>query len=273
MKITISIFFLFFTTLIFCQENCFAYLENSPERKACELCDEALKHQQGSKESQLIFDKAIAIGPNFAWSYYQKSVPYLKRGFLNEGLQILNKAVKLKPLEYLCYRGYWYWQYKNYDLCIKDLETYYALPKAYLQFTPGGEKDMRLILGLAYAKNKNLEKGIKIIEDYIAQFKTEGDIGFSDYHTLAMIYTLNNQNDKAIKTMAKQLAINQDIPDSYYYLGLAYKQKSEFKNAIIYFKKALLKFKAASYYNNPNAGFRVYLEDVINEIDALKNKY
>ena len=271
MKIIINTVLFLFSALIFGQENCFIYPEKSPEREACELCDEAITHKQGSKESQLIFDKAIAIAPNFAWSYYQKSVPFLKRGFLHDGLQILNKAVELKPLEYLCYRAYWYWQYQNYDLCIKDLETYYALPKAYLQFTPGGEKDMRLILGLAYAKNNNYKKAIKTIEECLATYQSEDDIGLSDYHTLAILYLHNKQYDKVIEMMKKQFTVNKDIPDSYYYLGLAYKGKSEFKDAKIQFNNALLKFQETNYYTNPNAGFRAYFIDVQKEINNLNN--
>ena len=144
----------------FAQPNCFIYPEGSGEREACELSYKAIEYPQGSRASQELFDEAIAIGPKYAWAYYEKSVPYFKRGFLNKGLQILNKAIELEPREYLCYRAYWYWQYKNYALCIADLESYYKLPKAYLQQTPGGDKDMRLILGLAYAKQGELQKAI-----------------------------------------------------------------------------------------------------------------
>jgi len=271
MKIIIKTLFFLFSALIFSQENCFIYPEKSPERKACELCDKAITYQQGSKESQLIFDEAIATAPNFAWSYYQKAVPFLKRGFLYEGLEILNNAVELKPLEYLCYRAYWYWQYQNHNLCIKDLETYYALPKAYLQFTPGGEKDMRLILGLAYAKQNNYKKAIKTIEDCIATYKTEDDIGLSDYHTLAILYIKIKNYNKAIETMNMQFTVNKDIPDSYYYLGLAYKGKLNFKEAKIQFNKALLKFQEDNYYSNPNAGFKAYKIDVETEINTLNS--
>lgn len=271
MKIIITSFFLLLSISLFGQVNCFIYPEKSPEREACELCDEAIKHQQGSKASQQIFDKSIAISPNFAWAYYEKSVPFLKRGFLHKGLQILNKAVELEPIEYLCYRAYWYWQYQNYDLCIKDLETYYELPNAYLQFTPGGGKDMKLILGLAYAKNNNYKKGIETLESCIATYKSEDDVGLSDYHTLGVLYLHTKQYDKAIEMMKKQFTINKDIPDSYYYLGLAYKAKSDFKEAKIQFNNALLKFQNGNYYSNPNAGFRAYLADVKAAIKSLDN--
>lgn len=265
--ITCLIFFTMSSTFSYSQVNCYIFPEGSSERLACELCDEAIKQIQGSKESQQIFDKAIAIGPNFAWAYYEKSVPYLKRGFLLEGLNILNNAVKLKPLDYLCYRAYWYWQYRNYELCIQDLEVYYKQPKAYTQFTPGGEKDMRIILGLAYAKTGNYSKGIKTITECLKNYDSEDDFGFADYHSLGMLYVKNQQYDEAIATLNKQLLINKDLAGTYYYLGLAYLGKYNKTEAKNQFEKAILKLNDAGRYYNANAGFNVYLSDVE---DALK---
>ncbi|GAA3519819.1 hypothetical protein GCM10022393_37540 [Aquimarina addita] len=267
MKVTLIISLLLYNILCYGQDNCFIYPEGSGNRKACELSYKAIELSQGSKESQLIFDAAIAIGPEYAWTYYEKSVPYFKRGFLTQGLHILNKAVKLKPLDYLCYRAYWYWQYQNYNLCIQDLETYYSLPKSYQQFTPGGEKDMRLILGLAYAKNNKYAKAIKTIEDCINSYESEDDIGLADYHSLGILYLKNKQYDNAINTLTKQLAIYDMIPDSYFFLGLAYKGVSDFKQAQVQFNQALIMFKDDQRYPNPNAGFRIYASDVEKEID------
>jgi len=266
-KIILILSFFIFSQKGFSQVNCYIYPEGSGERKACELCDEAIKHKQGSKESQLLFDKAIAIGPKFDWAYYEKSVPYFKRGFLIEGLKILDKAIKLNPRDYLCYRAYWCWQYKNYDLCIKDLETYYAMPRAYIQFTPGGEKDMRIILGLAYAKTGNYTKGIKTMLTCINSYKSLEEAGLADYYSLGMLYVMNKQYDEAINTFEKQIIVNKYLAETYYYLGLAYKAKSKTTEANKQFKKALLQFKANNRYLNINAGFRVYLADIEKELN------
>ena len=96
MKKVILITFIVNMTFSFAQTNCFIYPEGSGERKACELSYKAIEYRQGSKESQILFDSAIAVGPKFAWAYYEKSVPYFKRGFLHEGLQILNKAIEFR---------------------------------------------------------------------------------------------------------------------------------------------------------------------------------
>jgi len=254
----------------YAQPNCFIYPEDSGERKACELSYKAIEYQQGSEASQKLFDEAIAIGPKFAWAYYEKSVPYFKRGFLHKGLQILNKAIELEPREYLCYRAYWYWQYKNYQLCIQDLEQYYNLPKIYPQLTPGGDKDMRIILGLCYWKNGNTKKGIQTILDCINSYESEDDIGYTDYQTLGMLYVLNQQYENAIEALNRQLKINKDIADTYYFLGLAYKEISNNTEALMQFEKALNKFNEPNRFRNINAGFQVELADIKQELEALK---
>ncbi|MEO1033651.1 MAG: hypothetical protein AAFX55_19865 [Bacteroidota bacterium] len=203
----------------FAQPNCNIYSKNDPKRKACELSNEAIKYRQGSRKSQELFDSVIAMAPDFAWAYYEKSVPYFKRGFLNKGLKILNKALEINPLDYLCYRAYWYWQYKNYELCIEDLETYYALPKAYYQSTPGGEKDMRIILGLAYAKIGNFKKGIEVINDCLSTNETKIDFGYADYLSLGMLYFFNTEYDKAKFALKKQLLIIENTAEAYYFLS------------------------------------------------------
>ncbi len=250
----------------FAQPNCFVYPEESGERKACELSYKAIEFQQGSKESQMLFDEAIAMGPKFAWAYYQKSVPYFKRGFLYEGLQLLNEAVALEPITYLSYRAYWYWQYRNYALCIQDLEQYYALPKAYMQHTPGGEKDMRILLGLAYAKIGKYAKGIEILKACINDHESEDYVGLADYHSLGVLYVLNKQYEKAIEVLEKQLTVLEDMADTYYYLGLAHKGLSNLKEANIQFNKSLEIFDKQNRFRNTNAGFIVYPSDVKHEL-------
>ncbi len=266
MKTAVLVSFLIVISYSYAQPNCYIYSKGSDEKKACDLSYKSRQYQQGSKEKQQLFDSIISIGPKYAWAYYQKSVPYFKRGFLHEGLQILNKAIALEPLEYLCYRAYWHWQYQNYKLCIQDLETYYALPKAYIQFTPGGEKDMKVILALSYAKLGNYDQGKQTLLKLINGYEDEIDIGLSDYHTLGMIFVFNKEYEKAIITLKKQLAINDDIADTYYFLGLAYSGLSDKIEATKQFNNALLKFNYKYRYRNSNAGFSVYVSDVENEI-------
>jgi len=271
MKNHIFVLFVLVTGLHYGQGNCWVYPENSGERKACELSYKAIEHAQGSKESQELFDEAIAIGPNYTYAYYEKSVPYFKRGFILEGLKYLNQAIQLEPLNYLPYRAYWYWQYKNYNLCITDLERFYNEPNSYNEFTPGGEKNMKLILGLAYAKTKRYEKAIQIIEDYI-KFAIDDDyLGISDYHTLGVIYFKNKAYNKAISAFNNQKKINSNLAETYYYLGLIHKRQNDLQEAKLHFNKALLKMNDEARYYNINSGFPIYELQIIKEIENLKS--
>lgn len=268
MKYKLSILGLLVNISLFGQGNCNIYPEGSGEREACLLSHKSIEFQQGSKESQMLFDEAISIGPNYAWAYYQKSVPYLKRGFLTEGLSILNKAVVLQPLDYLSYRAYWYWQYKNYELCVKDLKIYYSLPKAYIQFTPGGEKNMKNILALAYAKINNYDEAIKILEEHINEYKSIKDVDLTDYHTLGVLYYQTDQFKKSIIALNKQLSIIE-MSDTYYFLGMAYSQDDNHAKAIEYLTMAIQNYNTPNKYVNSNAGFPVYLSDIKKSLEDI----
>ena len=80
----------------------------------------------------------------------------------------------------------------------------------------------------------------------------------------------NKQYDEAIKVLKKQLTINKDIADTYYYLGLANKEKSNKSEAKKQFNNALIKLKDKNRYYNTNAGYNVYESDIQVEIDNLQ---
>lgn len=253
------------------QGNCLLYPEGSGERKACEMCTNSGHLKQGSREKQRLFDKAIEIGPNYAWSYYQKSIPYFKRGFVLEGMQLLNKAVELAPTDHLCYRAYWHFQNRNYELCLKDLERYYTLVgEDAIAFTTGGDMDMRLIRAMCYAKLGDTEKGIDVAQRYI-DLKAEDDFYDPvDFHILGMLLVLNNQYDQGIKLLTKSASLTPDYPDTYYYLAIAYMKKGRYNQALKQLRKGKQTFSSRSHLRNGYFAFRVYLSDIerlIKEID------
>lgn len=273
MKKIIYLIFLCFSTVIYSQGNCLLYPEGSNERKACELAYQGKTLKQGSKASQMMFDSILKLNPNYAWAYMEKSVPYFKRGFILEGLQLLDKAVELEPRFHLTYRAYWHFQNRNYKLCIKDLERYYKLPNAFIyELSPGGDKDMRILLGMAYAKLGDLKKGIQTLEDCLKSYKREDDFGLADYHVLGMLYVKNKQYEKALEAFKNQLKITEDYPDTYHYMGLAYKALNKPEEAKIQFEKAKDKFLDDYHIRNGYLCFKVYYLDVIKEIEALADK-
>lgn len=263
MKNTLVILIITFTSLAYSQGNCLLYPEGSDARKACRLAQTTGELTQGSRESQIRFDSIIALNPNYAWAYFEKSVAYLKRGLIIKGLQLLDKAVELDPKSHLCYRAYWYFQNRNYDMCIKDLERYYAIPNAYIyELTPGGDKDMRILLGMSYAKKGNIKKGIKTIENCIMSYRDESDIGYTDYHILGLLYLKDGNPEKALEIFQKQLKMTEDFPDTYYYQGLAYLKLNQPKKTKLALEKALSTFKNPNRMGNGYYCFRAYPKDV-----------
>lgn len=224
------------------QGNCSAFAEGSKERLACEYGTKAIQFKQGSKASQLLFDSAIAVNPDYAWAYYEKSVPYLKRGLLNEGMLLLNKAVALDPLSYLTYRASWFFQHKSFEYCKTDLETFYAMEGSYPKSTPGGALDMRVILGLTYAHLGSNQKAIELVREVINSYPSEDHLGPYDYHTLGVLYLNNGQYPEAQEALLKSIERNEQFADSYYYLASVAEQLGDLKEAQGYIRESLLRY-------------------------------
>ena len=235
------------------QGNCLIYSAESGERRACELSYQAIEYPQGSRMSQMLFDSAIAVGPNYAWAYYQKSVPYFKHGLLHEAIQLLNKAVELEPKSYyLCYRAYWYFSHQSYEACIKDLEKYYFEYQQPIEFTPGGDMEMRLLLGLSYARIGDVKKGINIISDCINSYESKDYLGIYDYYILGSLYFEDGQFVEAAKILEQQLSVNPNFADTYYYLGIIKKGQGKNVEARKLFEMAKTRFigKESGYTRN-----------------------
>ncbi len=247
------------------QGNCLVFPENSGERKACELSYLAVEESQGSKESQALFDKAIQIGPNYAWAYYEKSVPFFKRGMFAEGVSLINKAIELEPQNYLFYRAYWYFYQRSYEFCIQDLEQLYSVHQPSYVTTPGGELEMRLLLAMAYAQSGNVSKGIDWILHLMDKYKDQPQLkGFYDHFCLGVLYYKNNQFDLAESELEKQLIVDDTFADTYHYLGLIKEKQAEKKIAEGYFKQAMARMNKEHQGHSINlfTEFNVNKEDV-----------
>lgn len=255
----------FYCTMLTGQGNCLVFDEDSGERLACELSHRASEYKQGSKESQLLFDHAIRLGPDYAWAYYQKSVPFFKRGMFAEGVSLINKAIELEPRNYLYYRAYWYFYNRSYEYAIKDLEALYVTHQSTYNTTPGGELEMRLILAMAYAQSGNVPKGIEWIKDLMGKYQNQPHLkGVFDHFCLGVLYYHNKQLNLAKAELDKQLEVDDKFADTYYYLGLIYEQLSDQNLANQNFREALSKMNRENggYSMNIFEAFNVSIKDV-----------
>ncbi len=237
------------------QGNCLIYPENSDERKACEYGYKAIQYKQGSRESLQLFDTAIVLNPNYAWAYYEKSVAYFKRGYLNEGMNLLNKAVELDPLSHLTYRAYWYFNHNSYELCKADLERFYSMPNAYQKYTPGGGIDMRVFLGLAYSELGMKQEAINAVEKALRSYPSDDFIGVFDFHILGVLYLKNEQHILAERNLLKSIDKVENFASTYYYLGLTADKLGKRDEAVSYFNKAINLFESISLDYSGYSGY------------------
>lgn len=237
-----SIFF-FLASETFAQGNCELFMKGSAERQACEYSYLSNEFHQGSRKSQQYLDSAIAVCPSFAWPYMEKSVPYFKRGLQHRGIIFLNKAVELDPASYLCYRASWFFEYQNYEQCIADLERYYALPNAAIQFTPPGDMNMKLVLGISYARIGKYKQAVELLSACIAENQKNNLLGMYDFHALGVVQYMQGNIPAAIHSLRRQLSFYKHIPDSYYYLGLALQKTGDHQEASENFSEALKKIE------------------------------
>lgn len=231
-----------FGSKISAQGNCEAMAEGSKEQRACHYGTRAIEFKQGSRESLLLFDSAIAVNPDYAWAYYEKSITFLKRGHLTKGMRLLNKAVELDPLSYLTYRAYWFFQHKSFAYCQADLERFYAMEDSYQQNTPGGALDMRIVLGITHAHTGAVPKAIELVNTVITSYPSEDYAGPYDFHTLGVLYLKNGQHTEAREALLKSLNRNEQFADTYYYLALVAEQAGGTAEAINYLNEALLRY-------------------------------
>lgn len=232
-----------FGNKITAQGDCSLFAKDSKERLACDYATKAVKFKQGSRESQLLFDSAILANPEYAWAYYEKSVPYFKRGFLSEGMEILNKAVALDPLSYLTYRAYWFFQHESFEHCRIDLERFYSMEGSYPKSTPGGALDMQIVLGIIYAHLGDNQKAIELVSKTINAYPSQDYLGPYDNHTLGVLLLNNGQLREAREVLLESITRNEQFADSYYYLALIAEKLGDLKEAKHYIKESVLRYQ------------------------------
>jgi len=236
------------------------------------LSYEAISYPQGSQESQKLFDQAIHVAPNYAWAYYEKSVPFFKRGMLSDGIWLINKAIELEPQNYLYYRAYWYFYNRSYDLCIRDLEELYSVHRASFTTIPSGEIEMRMLLAMSYAHTGNISKGIDWIQNLMATYQDHPHLrGTYDHFIFGALYFHDKQYELSEVELNNQIEADSRFADTYYYLGLIFRDRSENKKALEFFNKSLgiLSGKLPGHCINFFTEFNVSQHMVTRELEQL----
>jgi tetratricopeptide (TPR) repeat protein len=271
MKI-LNLLLLFSQMSVLSQINCTIY-KDSLCKRACEIATNAGEKDQGSKESQEMFDQAIEMCPNFDYAYSEKSVPHLKRGDFIAWKKLIDKAVQINPKDNLGYRGWCKYQFlRDYKGALSDLERLDSLNEYDIGYSKNGDYHLRIVIALCYKGLGNKSKAISLIKKQLAD-KKYSPFNY-DYFHLGVLYYEIGDYPNAINFLKKQIANANYFAETYYYLGLAYKKSKNLelctrnlRTAENFYAKGF--FMRDSYTNQMD---KVFLADVINEINALINQ-
>lgn len=218
MKRIVLLLLIYTLTTSYGPPNCNLYSGDCKD--ACILAEKAIQYGQGSKPSQLLFDQSISKCPTFDYSYYEKSVPYAKRGQIVEWKQMIDQAVKLDPTEHLATRGWYHFFFlNNYEAAIKDLEELDRLKEGDLGTTGDAIYHLNILRGICYYELGELETAIQICEEQIND--STHYISLYDYTCLGVMYLKNKQYKEALAAFGLQEQEN-DLADNRFYKAQVY---------------------------------------------------
>lgn len=259
---------LFFSINLHAQPNCNVYKNNNACYESCLEALKAIRHKQGSFQSQQHFDRSIELC-DFAYSYQQKSVPFLKRGNFIEWKRLIDKAVELSPQEYLGYRGWCRLQFlRDYEGAIADIERLKSLTKYDIGYCQTSEYHLNIALALCYKEIGEIDKARTLFEAHINS--EELPVGNYDFYHFGVLEYEAGNYEIAIEYLEKQIEINDYLGEAYYFVAMAAKKlgqtdkyREQLQIAAQYYQNG--KFRTDTYAEMID---KIYLVDIIKEISS-----
>lgn len=216
------------------QPNCNLYSNDCYD--ACLIATEA-GSGQGSKGSQEMFDQAIEVCPGLDYAYFEKAVPYLKRGDFISWKTLIDKAVSLNPTAHLGYRGWCRFQFiRDYQGAIEDFEQLDSLVGYDIGYSVNGDYHLNTALALCYKQIGKKEKAIQILENHVN--KPNYDPWLYEFLHLGVLKLDIGDAESAVEALTRQLEVNDYLAETYYYLALAHKELGHSSEYISNIQKA-----------------------------------
>ena len=244
--------------------NCYLYEQDQSCFAACKEAEKAITFPQGSRASQEHFDKSIALCPSFDYSYYEKAVPYAKRGLIKEWKIMIDKAVAINPVENLPFRGWYHFFFMhNYEAAIRDIEELEKLVNYDIGYTGDGMYHLNIMKALCWKGLGKIRLAISIIEKQLE--KEDHDIGTYDFLHLGVLYLELQEYEKALSYLNKQTDFG-DVSEVYYYKALSYKGLRDTNQFKLYLESALDYYKDGMSMSNSYRPLvdKIYLTDIQN---------
>ena len=231
-------------------------LELDPSAKSYYLFAKCL-YSMGKKEYAIeIYNKAIAINPNYIEAYFHKGICLSNLNFKEEAINMYNKVIELNPnfVDAYFQRGYCYYNLKKYQKAMIEMNKVLELDPNYYQAYY--EK------GFCFQKMKRYEEAIIEISKSIQQNANFEKAYFQRGYCLELI----NDYPLAIKDYQKVIELNKNSYMGYYRLGLCLLYKKNFKEALKMFNESINLNRAnydAYYYKGMCQRYLKYYEDAI----------
>jgi len=254
------------------QPNCNIYKmdNNQPCFEACVAATNG-ESAQGTKASQEQFDRAIELCPSFDYAYFEKAVPYLKRGDFVTWKELIDKAVELNPTRHLGYRGWCRYQFvRDYMGAIRDFEKLDSLSGHNIGYSINGDYHLNVAKALCYKAIGQKVKALEIIEKQLSE--KDYRPWTYDYLHLGVLKMETGDTEGAIEYLKKSIEYNDYLAEPYYYLAIIYKKKNSIEEYRVNIERAktyyLKGYKRFDPYTQPLD--KVYLADIERELQSNK---
>jgi tetratricopeptide (TPR) repeat protein len=251
------------------QPNCNVFKVKG-ETKCFDACELAITaaNNQGSWQSQMQFDQAIELCPTFDYAWFEKSVPYLKRGEFITWRKLIDKAVELNDA-HLGYRGWCRYQFlRDYQGAIDDIEKLDAIASYDIGYTINGAYHLNIARALAYRGIGQPKKALEIIEEQLAS-ANYSPMTYDYMHAGVTCMELNDDT-KALEYFQKSIKYNDYLAEAHYYLGVLYKKNTQHPLAIQEFEKARSQYGRGYRMNDPytHPMDKIFLSDIERELKS-----
>jgi tetratricopeptide (TPR) repeat protein len=272
MKKVLILFIILSSIIINAQPNCNYYYEKDSEcYKACMKLEQG-NFPQGSWQSQAFHDELLKQCPQLAYSWWAKSIPYLKRGEFARWREYLDKAVEIEPKEYLGYRAGCLFDFmRDYDAVLADLDRLDSLTdNPYLGYNASGDFDLRVFRAIALRETGRMDEALSTFVQLIEDNIKHNRISRNDYFFYATSLLKNKDIYAAIRALDKAKELDANYAEIDYYLGVAYEMKNEIQKSKFFFQKALESYNAGNYRNHSydiKLPDQIYRSDITAKLD------
>ncbi len=255
------------------QPNCNVYKLQGDDAcyKACEEANAAAELLSGIKSFQLKFDKAIKMCPHARLRLLREVGAVSEEWSVYRVEKLIDEAVNLNPTQHLGYRGWCRYQFlRDYKGAIHDIEQLDSMVTYDIGYSVNGDYHLHVARALCYKALGDKKKAIEIIEAQLA-VKDYVPMNF-DYLHLGVLKLETGDLAGAVTFLKKQIALNDYMADTYYFLGLAYRRQGDQGECVTALEKAKVFYekgrKRLDFYTHP--ADKVYLADIERELASMK---